>query len=144
MAWVVDTCILIDVLEDDPNFGEVSASTLDSCADDGLVICPMTYVELAPAFDGSRSLQDEFLDGVGVSRHEEWIQVDTLATHAAWHEHIMRRRAGRTTKRPTADLMIGGFARRFQGLITRNPADFRNSFPELDLVIPRKGSSGVG
>jgi hypothetical protein len=30
MAWVVDTCVLLDVLEDDPSFGRASASTLDA------------------------------------------------------------------------------------------------------------------
>lgn len=42
MAWVVDTCVLIDVLDEDPTFGVVSAQTLEACAEAGLVICPMT------------------------------------------------------------------------------------------------------
>jgi len=36
MAWVVDTCVLIDVLEDDPEFGLVSAEALDAHLDEGL------------------------------------------------------------------------------------------------------------
>lgn len=56
MAWVVDTCLLIDVLEDDPEFGRSSARLLDDHAADGLVLCPISYVELAPAFEGSRDL----------------------------------------------------------------------------------------
>ena len=30
MSWVVDTCLIIDVLEADPDFGEASAELLDS------------------------------------------------------------------------------------------------------------------
>jgi hypothetical protein len=32
--------------------------------------------------------------------------------------------------------MIGAFATRFDGLITRNQKDFKPWFPELKLVVP--------
>jgi hypothetical protein len=38
MAWVVDTCLLIDVVEADPTFGTRSAKLLDSKRPDGLRI----------------------------------------------------------------------------------------------------------
>src|SRR5215204_3444511 len=47
MAWVVDTCVLIDVLEEDPSFGFLSAEILEESLEEGLVICPMTYAELS-------------------------------------------------------------------------------------------------
>lgn len=135
MAWVVDTCLLIDVLDDDPDFSESSAQMLDSHSTDGLVISPMTYVELSPAFKGNLSLQDEFLAEVGVSYQESWKWEDTLRASSAWHTHRVRRRQGQGQKRPLADILIGAFASRFQGLITRNPADFRSTFPSLVLRI---------
>ncbi len=136
MAWVVDTCTLIDILEDDPQFGEVSARALDDHLDDGLLVCPVTYAELAPAFEGNLELQDEFLDGIGVDYREDWVWQDTLRAHASWQAHIQRRRAGQAAKRPLADILIGSFALRFQGLITRNPGDFRTAFPALELHVP--------
>lgn len=136
MTWVVDTCVLIDVLEDDPTFGRLSASTLDSCLEEGLVICPMTYAELSPAFLGDRALQDEFLSEVGVGFRQEWTWTDTLRAHQAWNEFIQRKRAGNLPKRPLADILIGSFATRFQGLITRNPGDFAPLFPSLELRVP--------
>lgn len=136
MAWVVDTCVLIDVLEEDQVFGRLSASTLDECLEDGLVICPMTYAELSPAFLGDRALQDEFLGAVGVGFRQEWTWADTLRAHQVWNEFIQRRRAGNLPKRPLADILIGSFATRFQGLITRNPDDFVSLFPSLDLRVP--------
>jgi len=42
----------------------------------------------------------------------------------------------RSTKRPVADVLIGGFALRFDGLITRNTDDFRKLFPALRLIRP--------
>ena len=48
MAWVVDTCLLIDIAEADPTFGVASAKLLDLKRPEALTICPVTYVELAP------------------------------------------------------------------------------------------------
>lgn len=134
MPWVVDTCVLIDVLEDDPKFGQSSADALLEHLEDGLVVSPITYVELAPAFNGSPSLQDEFLVGVGVDHAHSWTQRDTQTAHKAWAEHIERRRKNTALKRPVADILIGAFACRFDGLITRNPSDFRRTFEALNLV----------
>lgn len=52
MAWVVDTCILLAVGLDDPICAANSERVLDDKPADGLVVCPVTFVELAPAFSG--------------------------------------------------------------------------------------------
>jgi predicted nucleic acid-binding protein len=136
MAWVVDTCVLIDVLEDDPEFGQPSALALDSHVAEGLTICPVTYAELAPAFNGDQALQEEFLMGVGVDFRQDWMWEDTLQANESWYSFIRRKRAGLVPKRPLADILIGAFASRHQGLLTRNPDDFKAAFPALDLRIP--------
>src|SRR5579864_8284426 len=100
MAWVVDTCVLLDVLEDHPEFGRASARILDRLAEDGLTICPVTYVELAPAFGGNSSLQDEFLIEVGVDFRQGWLWEDTLRAHEAWNGFIQKRRLRLVPKRP--------------------------------------------
>ncbi len=66
MIWVVDTCIVIDVLENDPEFGHASAELLDKMIADGIALCPVSYVELAPAFLGVSQRQNEFLDSIGI------------------------------------------------------------------------------
>ena len=136
MAWVVDTCMLIDVLEDDPDFGRFSALALDAHAEEGLLVCPITYAELAPAFQGDRSLQDEFLTGIGVDVRQDWLWEDTLRSHEAWNSFVQRKRSGLLPKRPLVDILIGAFAARHQGLITRNPDDFEPLFPNLTLRVP--------
>jgi predicted nucleic acid-binding protein len=136
MPWVVDTCVLIDILEDDPQFGRASALTLDAQAENGLVVCPISYAELAPAFGGDSVLQDQFLSGVGADYRQDWAWDDTLCAHEAWNRFIQRRRAGLLPKRPLADILIGAFASRYEGLITRNPEDFKNVFPKLTLQVP--------
>ncbi len=67
MDWVVDTCILLDILDEMPPFAEAAAEALDEKAEEGeLTVAPITYVELSPAFNGDRSMQDLFLRNVGV------------------------------------------------------------------------------
>jgi predicted nucleic acid-binding protein len=136
MPWVIDTCVLLDVLMEDRTFGPSSAQILEMCLEESLVICPMTYAELSPAFQGNRMLQDEFLAGVGVDFRQDWIWADTLQAHQAWNQFVQRRRSRELPKRPLADALIGAFASRFRGLITRNPEDFIKLFPSLPLRIP--------
>lgn len=136
MAWVVDTCILIDVLEHDPAFGARSAALLNRLVAEGLEVCPVTYAELAPAFDGDRALQDEFLTGVGVVLPADWTWADTLAAHGAWARFIRLKRQGALPRRPLADILIGAHAAARQGLVTRNPGDFSPVFPDLPLAVP--------
>ncbi len=33
-------------------------------------------------------------------------------------------------------ILIGAFASRFDGILTRNESDFRNAFPTLAIVVP--------
>jgi len=136
MAWVVDTCMLIDVAEADPSFGIISAALIDSKRRDGVTVCPVTYVELAPVFNGDQAAQEEFLFNLGVTWPEAWTLADTIAAHEAWHRYVTGKRTGRMPKRPIADVLIGAFASRFDGILTRNEADFRPVFPVLAIAVP--------
>ena len=136
MIWVVDTCVVIDLVERDSEFGAVSAAALASKIDDSFVIAPITYVELGPVFDGDRERQDAFLK-------ESWIDFDfagnknaVVAAHKAWYEHVLRKRKGEVAKRPIADVMIGAYALQKGGLITRNEDDFRSLYPALNMYNP--------
>lgn len=142
MIWVVDTCVVIDLVERDGEFGAVSAAALASKIDDSFVIAPITYVELGPVFDGDRERQDAFL-------RESWIDFDfagnkeavVAAAHKAWYEHVLRKRKGEVTKRPIADVMIGAYALQKGGLITRNEDDFRSLYPDLTIYNPVKANT---
>ena len=136
MVWVVDTCIVLDILDRHPEFAEVSSSALQSHLDETLVIAPVSYVELAPAFNGDASAQDAFLDSLWIRRDFDENRDMGLSAHRAWNEHILRKRAGQARKRPIADVMIGAYALRKGGIITRNEADFRSLYPNLPIYNP--------
>ena len=134
MAWVVDTCLLLDVLDDDPSFGKSSAQCIERHQRHGLTICPITLVEMAPAFLGEWRQAGEFLSQVGIDLlNSNWTSADTHAAFLAWNRHIELKRAGKAGKRPVADIQIGAFALRHQGLLTRNPDDFKRWFPSLKI-----------
>jgi predicted nucleic acid-binding protein len=131
-AWVVDASVLLDIRMDDPEFGLASARCLAAHLADGLVIAPVTYVELAPTFAGDVQLQNNFLEENGIDHLAAWTREDTESADRLWHEHVLRKRAGQALKRPVADVLIAGFAKRFQGVITRNPRHFTS----VPVLIP--------
>ncbi len=133
MAWVVDTCLLLDVLDDDPVFGESSAKCIECYQHDGLTICPVSMIELAPAFLGDWRRAGEFMKELGIDPREGWTFADTQLAFSAWHRHIELKRAGKVGRRPVADIQIGAFAMRHQGLLTRNARDFSRWFPALKI-----------
>jgi hypothetical protein len=134
--WIVDTCVILDVFENDPQFGLGSAKLLTKLLPDGLAVAPVTMVELAAAFGGDLGDQKHFLEQAGISYAEAWTAADTEAAHRAWPLYVAARRAEKLPRRPVADLLIGGFALHRQGLITRNAGDFRRYFPKLTLREP--------
>ena len=136
MSWVVDTCVLIDIAEGDPQFGRRSARLLDQRRSAGLLVAPVSYIELAPRFRGMETAQQEFLEAIGVNWTDSWIWPDTLVAHKAWFAYRLKRGRGQITKRPIADILIGAFASRFDGLLTRNTKDFRALFPDLRMEAP--------
>jgi predicted nucleic acid-binding protein len=136
MTWVVDTCLVIDVLEGDPDFGRPSAVLLDKLAGEGLCLCPVSYIELAPAFLGDTHRQNTFLANIGVQYSIPWDWSDTQCAHKGWDHFVTLRRTRKLGRRPVADILIGAFASGRKGLLTRNPADFKTVFPKLTTVSP--------
>jgi len=141
MTWVVDTCVLIDVLEDDPQFGLASAKCLANQWAAGLVVCPISYIELSPAFMGDETRQIDFLTKLGATFDEPWTEADTRMAHKTWNRYIDLKRNHHLPRRPIADVLICAFASRFQGLITRNRSDFSHLLPSLKFIDPTDGQS---
>ena len=136
MAWVLDSCVLLDVALKDPEFGLPSALLLEDLRTDGLVVCPVSSIELTPQFGGDLRNVDEFLALLGADRGVGWLQADTENAAAGWARYVKQKRGRAVGKRPIADILIGGFACRFQGLVTRNPQHFQPFFPQLAIRRP--------
>ena len=136
MAWVVDTSVVVDLVTGDPLFEPTSTACLQTRLSDGLVISPVTFVELGPSFSGDDVAAEAFLKSSQIGTSEFWSPADTLLAHRLWHQYQVRRRQQLVVKRPVADVLIAAFAGRFQGIITRNASDFRNLLPSLKVIEP--------
>jgi predicted nucleic acid-binding protein len=136
MAWVVDTSVVLDLVTGDPQFEPSSTRCLQNHLGDGMVVCPISFIELGPAFAGDDVAANAFLNGAGIGTGEAWTSHDTALAHRLWNEFQARRRQTVLARRPVADVMIAAFAARFQGIITRDASDFRNILPRLALVEP--------
>ncbi len=79
MTWVVDTCVIIDVLRGDETFSIRSSMALQSKLDDVLTIASLTYVELAPEFNGDVEAQNAFLDGMWIHRDFNGSEEDVVS-----------------------------------------------------------------
>lgn len=134
--WVVDTCVIIDVLSGDGMFSAKSADAIDMKRSEGLAVAPITYVELAPSFLGDVANQDMVLSGLGIECDFAGNKKAVLAAHKAWYEHVHRKHLGEVAKRPIADVLIGAYAMEKGGLITRNEADFKTLYPNLTIFNP--------
>ena len=138
MSWVIDTGVLLDIALGDPQFAMGSARALDQLRGEGLVACPVTLVEIAPALGGKPEGVRGFCDGIGIPMDTLWTPDDTRAAMKAWNAYVTARRAGLTGMRPIADVLIGAFAQQRRGLITRNAAEFRRWFGALPIIDPAK------
>ena len=139
--WVVDTCVIIDVLSGDGAFSAKSANAIDAKRAEGLLVAPITYVELAPSFLGDVTKQDKVLSDLGIELDFAGNRDSVLAAHKAWYEHVLRKRLGEIAKRPIADILIGAYATQKGGLITRNEADFKALYPDLTIFNPVSAAS---
>jgi predicted nucleic acid-binding protein len=134
MKWVVDTCILLDIALEDARFGKSSARLLATKQKEGLITSHVSFIELAPQFDADVKELSYFLRELGVDIDEPWLSEDRNRAATAYSKYVELKQANSVPKRPVADILIGAFACRFKGLITRNPADFRPYFKELKMV----------
>jgi predicted nucleic acid-binding protein len=138
MAWIVDSCVLLDLAIHDQEWGLPAAQALHKLTDQGLVACPISIVEIAPQFDGKAENVRRFLSVAGIQAGVPWLEADTRSAAEAWSRYVAarRRRGSHVPRRPVADLLIGAFAERHGGLVTRNPDDFSPWFPKLHIIVP--------
>jgi len=132
---LVDSCVLIDVIDEDPTWLEASLEALDAWSHRGpVLINPVVYAEVSLDFDSPMTL-DALLDKVGVVFAELPREALFLAARA---HHAYRRRGGtRTGVLP--DFFIGAHALVLEvPVLTRDARRFRSAFPSLRLVSPAR------
>jgi hypothetical protein len=132
-AVLVDTCVLLDILTDNPTWSEWSATTVAAARDDGdLVINPIIYAEVSAGFERIEDV-DAALPVTDFRREPLPYQAGFLAARA----FVDYRRRGGARSSPLPDFYIGAHAAvsRYR-VITRDTARFRTYFPGVELLTP--------
>ena len=130
---LVDSNILLDILEEDVNWYEWSSAQLQKAADhSALIINPIIYAEVSIGFDRIEELE-EALPGDFFQRRE----LPWEAAFLAGKCFIRYRQLGGTKRSPLPDFFIGAHAA-VSGLtlLTRDAARYRTYFPSLKLITP--------
>ncbi|WP_434672742.1 type II toxin-antitoxin system VapC family toxin [Pseudomonas sp. R1-15] len=130
---LVDTNVLIDVLEDDPVWADWSIQQLraQSRAHD-LVINPIIYAELSQTFSTFEAL-DEVVEKLGLVLQE----IPRPALFLAGKAFVRYRKMGGGKSNVLADFFIGAHAAvKRLPLLTRDAKRYRNYFPSVELVVP--------
>ncbi|MFB7878109.1 type II toxin-antitoxin system VapC family toxin [Nocardia sp. NPDC056064] len=130
---LVDSCVLLDVLTDDPKWADWSDDALAAARDAGAtVINPIIYAEVAGGFDAIEDL-DDALPEADLERLPLPFQAGFVASKA----FVAYRRRGGEKRSPLPDFYIGAHAA-YSGyrLLTRDAARFRTYFPRVELITP--------
>ncbi|CAN5312484.1 type II toxin-antitoxin system VapC family toxin [soil metagenome] len=130
---LVDTNVLVDVLQDDPQWAEWSLRQLRAQAQiHALAINAVIYAEISLSFSTI-----EALDAV-VTRMELTVEEIPLpALFLAAKAFAQYRKRGGSKVQVLPDFFIGAHAAvRGWPLLTRDAARFRTYFPSLDVIAP--------
>lgn len=130
---LVDTNVLIDLLEDDPSWAEWSVSQLRAQAQvHDLMINPVIYSELSLAFDSIEALNDA-VENMRMTYQE----LPRSALFLAGRAFLLYRREGGTKTNVLPDFFIGAHAAvTGSGILTRDARRYRHHFPRVALVTP--------
>jgi hypothetical protein len=130
---LVDSNVLLDILEEDANWYEWSAAQLQKAADHStLIINPVIYAEVSIGFDRIEELEEALPADFFQRRELPW-----EAAFLAGKCFIRYRKLGGTKRSPLPDFFIGAHAA-VSGLtlLTRDAARYRTYFPSLKLITP--------
>ncbi len=136
---LVDTNVLVDVLEDDPEWADWSISQLRALSQiHRLVINPVIYSELSLTFSTVDAL-DRAIDDLGLTM----IEIPRPALFLAGKAFVRYRRQGGRKNNVLADFFIGAHAAvAGYTVLTRDTRRYSTYFSGLILVSPESGSGG--
>jgi predicted nucleic acid-binding protein len=130
---LVDTNVLVDVLESDPDWAGWSLRQLQAQSQvHDLVINPIIYAEVSLAFDSVAAL-----DGVLVGMQIAVEEIPRPALFLAGRAFVKYRRSGGAKSNVLPDFFIGAHAAVLGcGILTRDARRYTQHFKTVPLIIP--------
>lgn len=130
---LVDSNVLLDVLEEDAHWYEWSSKQLQKAADScSLIINPIIYAEVSIGFQRIEELEEALPSNLLQRMPLPW-----EAAFLAGKCFMRYRKLGGIKSSPLPDFFIGAHAA-VSGLtlLTRDAARYRTYFPSLKLITP--------
>ena len=130
---LVDSCVILDVVTDDPVWGKWSDEALRTATNETvLVVNALIYAEVSAGFDT--------IEAVDVAIPIDAYLREPLPYEAAFlaaKAFVEYKRRGGERRSPLPDFYIGAHAA-IMGyrLLTRDPSRFRTYFPTVNLIAP--------
>lgn len=133
MARMLDSNVLLDIVTADPKWLDWSVRQLRAAARLGqIMINPIIYAELAPAFDSQTALDRWLRPGIFCR-----LQLPYEAGWSAAAAFIRYRKRGGARTAPLPDFFIGAHAQAAGlTLVTRDSKRYRTYFPKLKVISP--------
>ena len=130
---LVDTNVLVDVLEDDPEWADWSIAQLRAQSKvHPLAINPVIYAELSVTFSTVEAL-DKTIENLGLSV----LELPRPALFLAGKAFLRYRRQGGKKQSVLSDFFIGAHAAVLGcPLLTRDAKRYQSYFPSVKLVTP--------
>jgi len=130
---LVDTNVLVDLFEDDPDWVQWSVARLrEQSSIRALAINPVIYSELAFTFSTI-----EKLDAVIAGLRLVYKEIPRPALFLAGKAFAQYKRRGGAKTNVLSDFFIGAHAAILGcPLLTRDPSRYRTYFPTVDLITP--------
>ena len=133
MSTLVDSNVLLDLLDEDDEWMEWSSSMLSQAGERGrVVINPLILAETSVTFDTIEELEEALPASYFVREQLPW-----QAAFLAGKAFATYRRRGGAARSPLPDFYIGAHAA-IAGytLLTRDPKRYRTYFPKLRIIAP--------
>lgn len=132
---LVDTNVLVDVLENDPDWADCSIHQLRTQAQvHDLVINPVIYAELSLAFESVEAL-DGTLDGMEITVED----IPRPALFLSGRAFVRYHRSGGTKSGVLPDFFIGAHAAVLGcGIVTRDARRYSRYFKTVPLITPEQ------
>lgn len=135
MRAAVDSSIVLDILLDDPLYGEVSQRLLEEYLNRGaVVICPVAYAESSACLSSPSKFR-EICKEIGLI-YDSFDEGTCVLAAQMWRDY---RRGGGPKQRILADFLIGAHAQnRADVLLARDRGFFRAYFKGLNVIEPKR------